>query len=479
MRNRTRPIAWVNWAIVVLNVAYFIVLELGGSSLNADYMVQMGAVYPPAILEGHEYYRLLTSVFMHFGISHLFNNMLVLVFLGDNLERALGHINYLLFYLLAGIGSSLVSVFYYAEVGRNVVSAGASGAIFGVVGGLICIVAMNRGRLEDLTSRQLIFLAALSLYHGFTSIGVSNVAHVSGLVLGLILGFILYPRSHMRENLRRREEERALKERVAQEGAGYLSPRAREILAEEQRPVSRLRIFQGAALVLMAASFLTGWLVFLVMSAAIYMLMRKNIEKYRGERIVKLLTDECDPAAFRELMVFAGRSGFRTPQEMQANLLNICAADIELGDFREAETILEKIREDSLSPALKISYWYRVLQIDFEKGGTNAYDFHLKTFMELPDRVVLTGKTKAAYEVQKAYALYYRAYMEGDLKLQKVQLAKIQLAVKCPRDQVAYQYWLGCTRKQEGDLAGARQCFSYVASSGNRTRFAQLAQRKL
>ena len=112
MRNRTRPIAWVNWAIVVLNVAYFIVLELGGSSLNADYMVQMGAVYPPAILEGHEYYRLLTSVFMHFGISHLFNNMLVLVFLGDNLERALGHINYLLFYLLAGIGSSLVSVFY-------------------------------------------------------------------------------------------------------------------------------------------------------------------------------------------------------------------------------------------------------------------------------------------------------------------------------------------------------------------------------
>ena len=60
-------------------------------------MLQHGAMYGPCVLEDHEYYRLLTSMFMHFGINHIVNNMLVLFVLGDNLERALGKVKYLLF----------------------------------------------------------------------------------------------------------------------------------------------------------------------------------------------------------------------------------------------------------------------------------------------------------------------------------------------------------------------------------------------
>ena len=73
-----------------------------------------------------------------------------------------------------------------------VVSAGASGAIFGVVGGLLTAVLRNKGRLEDLNIRQLVFMAALSLYLGFTESGVDNVAHVAGLLLGILFGLILY-----------------------------------------------------------------------------------------------------------------------------------------------------------------------------------------------------------------------------------------------------------------------------------------------
>ena len=77
-------------------------------------------------------------------------------------------------------------------VGDWSVGAGASGAIFGVVGGLIYVVAVNKGRLEDLSTRQLVIMAAFSLYLGFTSTGVDNTAHVAGLVIGIILAAILY-----------------------------------------------------------------------------------------------------------------------------------------------------------------------------------------------------------------------------------------------------------------------------------------------
>ena len=74
------------------------------------------------------------------------------------------------------------------------VSAGASGAIFGVVGGLLYVVTANKGRLEDLSTRQLVSMIFFSLYLGYTSTGVDNTAHLSGLVIGIVLAIILYHR---------------------------------------------------------------------------------------------------------------------------------------------------------------------------------------------------------------------------------------------------------------------------------------------
>ena len=200
--ENNRKKAYVNGILIALNVLFFLYLDLTGSSLDSRHMIDKGAMYLPLILEEGQYYRLLTSVFMHFGISHLFNNMLVLFVLGDNLERALGHIRYLIFYLLCGVGANLISL--AADMGTMnyfVVSAGASGAIFGVVGGLIYAVAINRGRLEDLSTRQLVILVVLTLYHGFTSTGVDTAAHVGGLVTGIFLGMLFYrrPRKNKRE----------------------------------------------------------------------------------------------------------------------------------------------------------------------------------------------------------------------------------------------------------------------------------------
>ncbi len=203
--NRYSGLPVVNLTIIAINFMYFGYLEMIGDTENTMFMIAHGALYLPAVQQG-EYWRLLTAVFMHFGIGHIINNMLVLYVLGDNLERALGSIRYLVLYLVCGIGANCVSLWYDQTAALQQtaisVSAGASGAVFGVVGGLLYAVSINRGRLEDLSARQLAVMILFSLYFGFTSTGVNNAAHIAGLVIGVIMGLILYrkPRKNNRFN---------------------------------------------------------------------------------------------------------------------------------------------------------------------------------------------------------------------------------------------------------------------------------------
>lgn len=187
-----RKRAWVNGGLIILNILYFLYLEIAGSSENTLFMLQHGAMYGPLVLQEREYYRLLTAIFMHFGISHIANNMLVLFVLGDNMERALGSVKYLIFYLLCGVGANVVSMVAGIHDPVPAVGAGASGAIFGVIGGLLYAVVVNHGKLEDLNTRQLVTTILFSLYFGYTSTGVDNVAHVAGLVIGIVLTAVLY-----------------------------------------------------------------------------------------------------------------------------------------------------------------------------------------------------------------------------------------------------------------------------------------------
>lgn len=187
-----RPLAIMNTAMVLANVLVFLYLESIGSTLDSYFMYKHGAFFWPAIVEDGEIYRFITCMFMHFGFSHLFGNMLVLFFLGDNLERAVGRIKYLLIYFVTGLASSVVSCAYYLITDEIVVSAGASGAIFGVIGALCRIVWVNKGKLEDLDSFRLTLFVVFSLYSGFTSTGVDNAAHVGGFIAGLIMAGFLY-----------------------------------------------------------------------------------------------------------------------------------------------------------------------------------------------------------------------------------------------------------------------------------------------
>ena len=208
---RSRSVA--NLTVVIINVAVFLILSCFGDTENADFMAAHGASY---IVQDGKYYLLITSMFLHFGLSHLFNNMVVLIFMGDILEKKLGKIRYLLIYFGGGIAGNFLSVYMDikraefpdapAETGNSAlfmsvymdikraefpVSAGASGAIFAVMGAILWLVIKNKGKLDDISGRKFVLMIVLSVFQGYTSMGVDNSAHIGGLIMGFLLCMIL------------------------------------------------------------------------------------------------------------------------------------------------------------------------------------------------------------------------------------------------------------------------------------------------
>lgn len=167
-------------------------MSLFGNTEDVMFMLEHGAMFEPLITEEHEYYRIITSMFLHFGIEHLLNNMVILGALGWNLELETGKIRFLIIYLVSGIGGNLLSLYLGVSSAEYAVSAGASGAIFGLMGALLYVAARNRGRMGRISGKGVLFMIALSLYFGITSSGIDNAAHIGGLLCGFILSVILY-----------------------------------------------------------------------------------------------------------------------------------------------------------------------------------------------------------------------------------------------------------------------------------------------
>ena len=178
--------------LIAINVIVFFALSFFGMTEDAEYMLEHGAMYVPYMLEGEGYYRLFTSMFLHFGIDHLANNMVMLGAIGWNLEYEIGKIKFLIIYLGSGLAGNILSAFGDLMTGEYAVSAGASGAVFGIIGALLYVVVRNKGQIGTISGRGLMFMVILSLYYGFTSSGVDNLAHIGGLIAGFILGVLLY-----------------------------------------------------------------------------------------------------------------------------------------------------------------------------------------------------------------------------------------------------------------------------------------------
>ena len=235
--NSDRTITpYVNYLIIALNVIVFVFLQglSGDSAFTYSY-----STVPGEILSGHDvvtdsqvvtdtitgqrfsipglgptlipvYLTLITSMFMHGGFAHIAGNMLYLWIFGDNIENALGHKRYLLFYLLCGVIASLSHVFATKFLGQNLLvpSLGASGAISGVLGAYILLFPRRRVTMffiRFITHVSALWaigiwivfqiVSGLGMLGGSDTGGVAYAAHIGGFLAGLLLIKLFMPRT--------------------------------------------------------------------------------------------------------------------------------------------------------------------------------------------------------------------------------------------------------------------------------------------
>lgn len=188
-----RTLSWANIILVAVNVIVFLICTFTG-----DLLYNGGAFSVVELLQNGQYYRLFTSMFLHWNVEHLFSNMIVLYYVGAIVERELGTLPYMALYLLSGLAGNIFSMGYEIFVNLYGSSAGASGAVFGVEGALLLLVMANRGRLESMTVGRVAFAVVFSLYCGFTSAGINNAAHVGGVLMGFTAAAVIVECKRMR-----------------------------------------------------------------------------------------------------------------------------------------------------------------------------------------------------------------------------------------------------------------------------------------
>ncbi len=177
--------------IVIINVVIFILMAITGVGVfepDTQSLIDWGANYKPETLDG-EWWRLLTCCFLHIGVIHLLLNMYALISIGILLEPLMKKTNFLIAYLLTGVAASTTSLWWHA----NTVSAGASGAIFGMYGVFLAMLTTNLIEKEERQEqlKSILVFVGYNLVYGLKG-GVDNAAHIGGLLSGFAIGYGFY-----------------------------------------------------------------------------------------------------------------------------------------------------------------------------------------------------------------------------------------------------------------------------------------------
>ncbi len=187
----------VSAVLVIINVIVFLIC-----TFTDNLLYNMGRLDIVSVSLYGEYGRIIWSMFLHSDMEHIFNNMVILFFLGEMIEKEIGHIRYIILYLCSGIGGGLLSLAYKYLMHDISGSVGASGAIFGLDGALLAIILFSNRNLA--TPSRVILMIAYSLYSGFTGENIDNAAHVGGLITGFLITLVMVAlnRRKLQENER-------------------------------------------------------------------------------------------------------------------------------------------------------------------------------------------------------------------------------------------------------------------------------------
>lgn len=187
----TKPI--VNYTIIGLNILIFLwELKIVGPSLlsngaNTQQLFQMGGMQTLAYNSG-QHYRLWSSMFLHASLTHILGNMSSLIFVGNTLEDLIGHVRYLLVYILSGVGSAYLSLLF---LNPNTVSVGASGAVFGIIGCLLIVTMFRYSNWKNGVVSALLYTILINLGISIIDPSINLYAHLGGLITGIVCGIII------------------------------------------------------------------------------------------------------------------------------------------------------------------------------------------------------------------------------------------------------------------------------------------------
>ncbi len=177
-----------NHVFIIINIFLFLITDLIFFG-DFRWLDAFGLIWQN-VFGDKEFYRLITSMFLHSDLDHIFNNMLVLLVIGDYIEQQTGSLRYFILYFSTGIIAGFTSMVYNMIQNNYTISIGASGAVFGLMGALLMTVILQKGR-QEYNLRQMFIMIFISLYGGFTSEGVDNAAHIGGFLGGVILTAIM------------------------------------------------------------------------------------------------------------------------------------------------------------------------------------------------------------------------------------------------------------------------------------------------
>lgn len=184
--KRVRAMSLGSGLLVIINIIVFLACMFTGGMLY-----DAGILNVRGVLWQKEYGRILWAMFLHGSVNHIFNNMLILFFLGAMIEKEIGHIRFFLFYFLSGISGNLLSLYVKVWNGDVSGTVGASGAIFGLDGVLLSMVLLRGRKIENATPARVMLMILLSLYSGYTGGNIDNAAHIGGLLAGFAAGSIM------------------------------------------------------------------------------------------------------------------------------------------------------------------------------------------------------------------------------------------------------------------------------------------------
>ena len=177
----------ITYVLIGLNLLIFILMYIfGAGSEHINTLIKFGALSKPHIIINSEYYRIFTSAFLHIGFIHLLFNMYALRAVGTQVENYFGKIKYLIIYFGSILVASLLSLIFTP---MEVISAGASGAVFGLFGALLYFGYNYRAYFGNVILKQLLPIIVINLFIGFMSQGINNAAHIGGLLGGFLISY--------------------------------------------------------------------------------------------------------------------------------------------------------------------------------------------------------------------------------------------------------------------------------------------------